>query len=247
LLIKTDANGALDASFGTGGMKTFASVDSGSAHAYCVQQISGGYIMAGSTTVSAVTQAWLIKTDAAGTMTWNKTFNGASASGGAAFSVQQTTDSGYIMAGESFKSSGGNDALLIKTDADGIPDTTFGAGGIRTFIGSGTGDGNYVQAKSVRQTGDGGYVVAGYTGSVYLAPWLVKTDATGITSWQKTYTGPPIIPNDSFSSVRQTSDGGYIITGKTTLANSNTAALLIKTDATGDPLATLTPGLTPGP
>ncbi len=295
LLIKTDANGNLDTSFGTAGMKTFPSGSSGSAYAYCVQQISGGYvlagsttvstgtqawliktdtagavswtktftitgasggtafsvqqttdngyIMAGSTTVSTGTQAWLIKTDADGTMSWNKTFNGAGASGGTAFSVQQTTDSGYIMAGESFKGSGGNDALLIKTDANGNLDTAFGNGGIRTFIGSGTGDGNYVQAKSVQQT-SGGYVVAGYTGSDYHTPWLIKTDASGTALWQKTYHGSGSSPSDSFSSARQTSDGGYIICGAT---SGYAASLLIKTDADGNPLLTLTPGLTPGP
>jgi uncharacterized delta-60 repeat protein len=242
-LIKTLANGTLDTTFGNGGMKTFASGSSGSAYAYSVQQISDGYIIAGSTTVSASTEAWLIKTDAAGTMSWNKTFNSTGASGGIVFSVQQTTDNGYIIAGESFKSSGGNDALLIKTDINGNLDTTFGTGGIRTFIGSGSGDGNYVQANSIQQTSDTGYVVAGYTGSDFHTPWLIKTDASGTAFWQKTYHGSGSRPSDSFSSTRQTSDGGYIICGAT---SGYTAALLIKTDADGNPLVTLTPGLTPG-
>ena len=138
-LIKTDASGTLDTSFGTEGMQTFASGISGSASADCVQPVSSGYVIAGYTAVSSGTEAWLIKTDAAGTMSWNKTFNAANASGGMAYSVRQTTDNGYIMAGVSFKSSGGNDALLAKTDADGNLDTAFGNGGIRTFIGSGTG------------------------------------------------------------------------------------------------------------
>jgi hypothetical protein len=180
-------------------------------------------------------------------MSWNKTFNSANASGGTAYSVQQTTDNGYIMAGESFKSSGGNDALLIKTDANGTPDTAFGTGGIRTFIGSGTGDGNYVQAKSAQQTSDGGYVIAGYTGSDSLTPWLIKTDASGTALWQKTYIGPASTPFDSFRSIRQTIDGGYIVAGRIRLASSNYAALLIKADAVGNPLLTLTQGLTPGP
>jgi VCBS repeat-containing protein len=243
-LIKTLANGTLDTSFGAGGMKQFASASPGSACAYSVQQISGGYIIAGSTIVSTSTQAWLIKTDAAGAMSWNKTFSSTGASGSIAYSVRQTTDSGYIMAGESLKSSGGNDALLIKTDANGNLDTAFGTGGIRTFVGSGTGDGIYVQANSIQQISDGGYVIAGNTGSDYLTPWLVKTDASGTAVWERTYHGSGSTPSDSFSSALQTTDGGYIICGATA---GYTAALLIKTDTDGNPMATLTPGLTPGP
>jgi hypothetical protein len=132
-----------------GWIKTFggSSSDGGSS----VQQTSdGGYIIAGGTE-SYGTGSWdvyLVKTDASGNQQWYRTFGDSSWDEGA-YSVQQTTDGGYIIAGitgppiEDF-----TDVYLIKTDGSGNEQW------YRTFSGSSV-DWGY----SVQQTTDGGYII----------------------------------------------------------------------------------------
>jgi len=109
--------------------------------------------------------------------TFQKTFGGTSWD--EAHAVQQTTDGGYIVAGraDSF-GVGGSDVYLIKTDSLG--DTLWA----KTYGGAGSDEG-----WAVRQTTDGGYIVAGYTesfGAGLRDVYLIKTDANGDTLWTKT-------------------------------------------------------------
>jgi hypothetical protein len=106
---------------------------------------------------------YLIKTNAPGDTLWSRAYGQSSNSSG--YSVQQTTDGGYIIAGTT--SFVGDSVYLVRTDAQG--DTLW----TRTYGGP---DG---VGRCVRQTADGGYIVTGYTSDsagnrdVY----LIKTNA----------------------------------------------------------------------
>ncbi len=150
--------------------------------------------------------------------------------GASANSVEQTTDGGYIICGYTSPIEPAvASMLLVKTDD--IGDTVW----TRTY-----GDGMASQGWSVRQTADGGYIIAGAIDLGTIDVYLVKTDASGEVLWTRTFGGAGY--NDG-RSVSQTSDDGYIIVGITqTTPASQYDIWLIKTDAGGDTLWTRTYG-----
>lgn len=158
---------------------------------------------------------------------WTKTFGGIDYDLG--YSVQQTTDGGYIVAGytESY-GAGDYDVYLIKTNSSG--DTLW----TRTFGGT-----NDDLCFSVQQTTDGGYIVTGHTDSFGAGKndvYLIKTNSSGDTLWTRTFGGTEY---DCSYFVRQTNDGGYIVTGFTLSYGAGGADVyLIKTDSGGDTLWT---------
>ncbi len=149
--------------------------------------------------------------------------------------VQQTSDGGYILGGNSTSgisgdktqarrdtsanNSYGGDYWVVKLKADGSKawDKTFG------------GSSNIDILTSLQQTRDGGYILGGYSnsgiggdkseankgepgefGDLTYDFWVVKIDANGTKQWDKTYGGDK---NDFLIDLQQTNDGGYVLGG----------------------------------
>jgi hypothetical protein len=209
--------------------KTYGEITA-SDHGRSVHQTSdGGYIIGGNTgTISTSIDAYLIKTNDQGDTLWTKRIGGNDVE--FCNSVQQTTDGGYIITGQTQSFGAGLfDVYLIKTDVAGNVLWTKTFGGIY-FNGS----------YSTEQTTDGGFIIAGYTNSFGAGHdvYLIKTDTNGDTLWTKTFGGTG---NDVGMSVQQTSDGGYIVTGYTENPGADSADVyLIKIDPNGDALWTKT-------
>jgi len=205
LLIKADANGSEE------WHKLIGEVSQGNS----VQQTSdGGYIITGYTTVftpGGIKVIWLIKTDANGTNEWNKTFGGSENEVG--FSVVETVDGGFIIAGHRQPSASGPIALLIKTDVNGNEEWS------KEFEGSEIG------FNSIQQSSDGGYILGG---SDNMQPLLLKTDVNGVEEWRYNFTEFSV---GIGGSAVQTLDGGFIFTGS---VFSPSGLLLLKTDALGN-------------
>ena len=163
---------------------------------------------------------WLLKLNSDGTVAWQKTYEGNSEDLGS--SIQQTSDGGYIVHGNTNSSGAGDlDIWLLKLDSNGnvgtsqnpISDTwqkTYGWNGYEGADG----------VQSIQETFDeegkpDGYIMAGYTVSSGAGGhdiWVLKVNSDGTVAWQKTYGGSG---DDVATSIQPTSDGGYIVAGYT--------------------------------
>ena len=217
-LIKTDA---------TGNIKWTSSLNGTTAisDGYSIKQtLDKGYILTGYTNSFSDPNgdAYLIKTDSNGTVSWTKTYGSSHVDWGN--SVQQTSDGGYIVAGSSsFDSTNLIDIYLIKTNA--IGDTLW----TKTYGGKG-----YDYGQAIEQTKDGGYVITGYANNCDTCSYnayIMKTDENGNIIWANTYGGPG---DDEANAVCQTSDGAYVVAGITnSFGAGDYDVYLIKTDING--------------
>jgi hypothetical protein len=210
-------------------------------YALSIQQTTdGGYIVAGTSSSSANgdvtgtshggnvwTDYWIVKLNASGNIIWNRLLGGNYNE--VAHSIQQTTDGGYIVAGSSGSSANGDvtganhglpldDYWIVKLDASGNILWNKLMGGNDDDI-----------ASSIQQTIDGGYIVAGYSGSSANGDvtgvnhggagdfWIVKLDANGNIIWNKLLGGNG---EDKAYSIRQIANGGYIVAGQTTSSSN---------------------------
>jgi uncharacterized repeat protein (TIGR02543 family)/uncharacterized delta-60 repeat protein len=156
---------------------------------------------------------------------WTRTYGGSDIE--IANSIQQTSDGGYIVAGYTGYSelSGTDyDFWVLKLTPTGNIEWQCSYGGIEVD-----------SAKSIQQTNDGGYIVAGYTESFGAGGqdfWVLKLDSTGAVEWQKTYGGAF---DEIAHSIQQTSDGGYIVAGSACLFGpGGSDSWVLKLTSTGD-------------
>ena len=190
-----------------------------------VQTVDGGFASAGYAYSYAASNAdvYLVKTDSAGSMQWNKTYGGTNNDRG--YSLVQTNDGGYVIAGltNSF-GAGFSDVYLVKTDSVGSMQWN------KTYGGTNIDDGY-----SLVKTLDGGFAIAGDTysfGAGSSDAYSIKTDGDGNMQWNKTYGG---IGNDVGYSLVKTLDGGFAIAGYTySFGAGSSDAYLIKTDDSGN-------------
>ncbi len=187
-----------------------------------IQTSDGGYIVVGWTysndgdvsgNHSYYKDYWIVKLDANGNIQWQKCLGGSE--NDEAFSIIQTSDGGYLVAGYSESNDGdvsgnhgNNDFWIVKLDS-------YGNIQWQKCFGGSSGETAY----SIVQTSDGGYLVAGSSGSNdgdvsgnhgdsdY---WIIKLDSYGNIQWQKCFGGSY---SDKATSVSLTSDGEYIIAG----------------------------------
>jgi hypothetical protein len=248
-IVKVGASGTKqwDKTIGGGDFDFFTSLQ---------QTSDGGYILGGySKSDSSGDKAehsrggydyWIVKMDASGTKQWDKTFGGNDDD--ELWSLQQTSDGGYILGGWSFSDSSGDktehsrgsyDYWIVKVDASGTKqwDKTFGGN-------------DDDELYSLQQTSDKGYILGGWSSSDISGDktennrgvydyWIIKVDASGTKQWDKTFGGSD---GDFLFSLRQTSDGGYILGGhsvsdisgdKTENSKGDYDYWIVKVDASG--------------
>lgn len=226
------------------------------------QTSDGGYILGGysnSDSSGDKTQPswfnsidyWIVKIDSLGNKQWDKRFGGKSYE--QLYTVQQTTDGGFILGGIS-KSAGNGDKVqgtrgrtdywVVKTDSLGVKQWD------RRFGGT-----SFEYLYALQQTADGGYLLGGESASEIGGDktqssfggwdyWLVKIDAAGNKLWDKAYGG---INDENLFSMCKTIDGGYLLGGRSNSGISGTKSQpnwdttnatfdywIVKIDANGD-------------
>ncbi len=196
---------------------------------YCVKKVrGGGFIIVGDTKSrnGYDHDVYVVQTDEKGEPLWEQNFGGRYCD--YAWSVQQTKDGGFILAGgtESF-GAGVYDVYLIRLDASGkkLWEKTYGGKGS---------DCGY----AVLEMDDGGYLVTGNSesfGNGNTGVYLLRTDGSGRMIWQKTYGGGS--SNYYSWSLAASGDGGFVIAGEKEITGGQggiLVPLLLKVDSNGN-------------
>ncbi len=171
-----------------------------------IRTTDGGFAIAGYTNSFGAGgyDCYVVKLDTGGVVQWNKTLGGTGTD--VSYSIKQTTDNGYIIAGSTNSyGAGSTDFYIAKLDNNGNLQWS------RTCGGAGS-----EEARSVVQTSDGGFVAAGYTNSYGAGDYdsyFVKFDAAGTLLWSRTAGG---VNDDRIFSISQTTDTGFVSAGYTT-------------------------------
>ena len=187
-------------------------------YALSIQQTTdGGYILGGYTDSFGAGDAdiLILKINPQGGLEWVKTFGGSNYE--EAFSIHETNDGGYIVAGPTYSfGAGSSDFSVLKLNFQGNLEwaKTFGGNDLDFPL-------------SIQQTTDGGYILAGYTASFGAGNYdilVLKLDFQGNLEWVKTFGGNY---DEAVWKIQQVSDGGYILAGYTYSFNANNADILV--------------------
>jgi len=158
---------------------------------------------------------WIVKIDSIGNIQWQKSLGGSASD--YAESVYQTNDSGYIIAGSSESSDGDVIASLGDSDYWVVKLNSLGEIEWQESLGGSSWD----YARSIQQTTDEGYIIAGTSESIdgdvsgnhnSFDYWIVKINSAGDIQWQKSLGGSL---GEHPYSVQQAIDGCYIVSGTT--------------------------------
>ena len=227
-VIKTNALGVLDTTFDTDGKFSYDGTSNGNDAAYSVSQTNdGGYIVTGEArTTGNNADMIVVKLTSLGALNAAFDTDGAATFGGtldeSSKFVQETSDGGFILVGDSFSNgSGQSDIYIVKISAVGAKIWDTYIGGTRNDF-----------ANCVKQTTDGGFVIVGNSYSTSSDVLVVKIfpNSQGEVEWQSTFGGDF---DDVGNYISQTNDGGYILTGSTYTEDKMNQVLLIKLDASG--------------
>lgn len=196
-----------------------------------IQTYDGGFAAAGISTSNngnvtgnhGAGDFWIIKLNASGVLQWQKSYGGTADDG--AFSISQTSDSGYIVAGTSTSVNGNVtanhgfiDFWIIRLNSSGVLLWQKSFGGSSVDI-----------PYDIHQTTDLGFIIGGYTvsndGDVsgnhgFEDFWIMKITSAGVLQWQKCFGGSM---DERALSVQQTSDGGYVAGGYTKSTDGDVA------------------------
>ena len=199
LVVKLNASGNLQWTKVIGGSNT----DYGCS---IVQTSDGGYVVAGhsrSFSVGSNNDILVTKLNSSGAVQWSRIVGWGEWEYG--YSLIKTSDGGFAVAGSTESlGQGSYDLYIVKFNANGIPEWSRMIGGANSEF-----------ALSLIQSSDGNYVVAGSTmsfGAGGADMYIVKFGSTGTFMWSRTLGGSGY---EFASSVVQTTDGGYIVTGGT--------------------------------
>ncbi|MEM3475698.1 MAG: hypothetical protein QXF83_03085 [Candidatus Bathyarchaeia archaeon] len=181
------------------------------------QTVDGGYILAGTSDSFSGGSVWVLKLKSDGNIDWQYVYGPP---GGDVEDIQVTRDGGYIVLAETGQP---QDAWILKLKADGDIEWQ------KKYGGPGDED-----VQPIRQTVDGGYVIAGSTTSFGVGDedlWILKVDINGNIEWQRTYGGTA---SDEAYSLMQAFDFGYMIVGETESFGSGMKdVFLLKLDSLG--------------
>ena len=193
------------------------------------QTTDGGFVLVGYADAPGSNyNPWIAKLSSTGQVQWTHVFNDPNSYYGAAYSVRQTTDGGYLVGG----------VVTYNTESE---ITVFKLDSTGTMVWQhdyAAGEDAYLQTLAL--TSDGGAIVSAtvytQTGNTYTeSVLLMKLDSTGNEQFARTILPSGSISDLNVAGAQQTADGGYAFAGyyfQNTVYTER--AWLVKTDSSGN-------------